>query len=526
MDGMSGLLDFAKTPEGQGLLAAVAGGLSGARRGTPINNIGRGAMAGLVGYSEAQKSALELAQKKQMADLTKQMMGEINGGNDSPYPNSQAALEQGAQSGSVGPTTQNASLLESMPAPQQKTGGLTLPTLQRAALLGMKNIEPLFNIHKYQKDGIERKPGTFYRNPTTGEEEYISDPTKGFNYDQKTKTVTPITGYAETIASQEGAKTRATEGAKADFNLLPLGYAGPDGRPIGGTVGNYINGLSPSQTAPQSPQQTPQQAVTPVVPRSVPRLPSQRPDGFPVVTPQQQSSRDAESVRILNDELAAEKDPVNQAALRREIARMSPRGVPTLQSEAEKTAQMENIKGRQGTTNELNKNWISNSYNPVLEQGKAAGSMVSSLDALKNIDLKTGWGTEAKAQAASVLTSLGIAPKNAEMFAANTQKFQSVAMDRLLTNLQSQKGPQTEGDSTRAQAVFAQLKNTPQANAFISDFARAKANQDVRKAKFYQDALPLATDQGDLNEVDRRWARIQGSIWADPALQSYVKKDK
>lgn len=519
---MTGLLDFAKTPEGQGLLAAVAGGLSGARRGTPLNNIGRGAMAGLVGYSEAQKSSLELEQKKQMAALTKQMMGEMAGGDGSTMPNAQAALSQGAQGGSVGPTTQNAAVMDSMPPPQQSSG-ISLPTLQKAALLGMKNIEPLFNMHKYQKDGIERKAGSFYRNPTTGEEEYISDPTKGFNYDQKTKTVSPITGYSDTIAAQEGAKTRATEAAKADFNLLPLGYAGPDGRPIGGTVGNYVSSLN---SAPQAQPKTPQQSVAPAVPRSTPRLPNQRPEGFPVVTTQQQQGRDAESYRIISDELANERDPANRAVLQRELQRISPQGAPTLQSEAEKTAQLENIKGRQGTTNELNKNWISNSYNPVLEQGKAANSMVGNLDALRNIDLKTGWGTEAKAQAASVLTGLGIAPKNAEMFAANTQKFQAVAMDRLLVNLQAQKGPQTEGDSTRAQATFAQLKNTPQANAFISDFARAKANQDVRKAKFYQEALPLATDQGDLNEIDRRWSRIQGSIWADPALQPYAKKEK
>jgi hypothetical protein len=250
------------------------------------------------------------------------------------------------------------------------------------------------------------------------------------------------------------------------------------------------------------------------------------------ISPDVQNSRDAERLNILNSELASEKDPANQAALMREIAatragiqgRQGSVGAPVLQSEAEKTAQIEKAKGQQGTVNDLNKNWITTSYNPVLEQGRAATSMAANLDALKNIDLKTGWGTEAKASAASVLMGLGIAPKNAEIFASNTQKFQSVAMDRLLTNLQAQKGPQTEGDSTRAQSTFAQLKNTPEANSFISDFARAKANMDIRKASFYQEALPLATNQGDLNEIDRRWARMQGSIWSDPVLRPYIKK--
>ncbi|WP_137917486.1 hypothetical protein [Hydrogenophaga sp. 2FB] len=49
-----GLLDFVSTPEGQGLLSAAFGGLAGARRGQPLNSIGRGGLAGLAGYAQAQ----------------------------------------------------------------------------------------------------------------------------------------------------------------------------------------------------------------------------------------------------------------------------------------------------------------------------------------------------------------------------------------------------------------------------------------------------------------------------------------
>lgn len=51
---MNGLLDFIKTPEGQGLLSAAFGGLAGARRGQPLNSIGRAGLAGLQGYGSAQ----------------------------------------------------------------------------------------------------------------------------------------------------------------------------------------------------------------------------------------------------------------------------------------------------------------------------------------------------------------------------------------------------------------------------------------------------------------------------------------
>lgn len=51
---MAGLLDFLNTPEGMGLLSAAAGGMAGARRGTPWNNVGRGLVTGLSGYAGAQ----------------------------------------------------------------------------------------------------------------------------------------------------------------------------------------------------------------------------------------------------------------------------------------------------------------------------------------------------------------------------------------------------------------------------------------------------------------------------------------
>ena len=52
-DDKKGLLGFIATPEGQGLLATVFGGLAGARRGQPLNSLGRAGMAGLMGYGNA-----------------------------------------------------------------------------------------------------------------------------------------------------------------------------------------------------------------------------------------------------------------------------------------------------------------------------------------------------------------------------------------------------------------------------------------------------------------------------------------
>lgn len=58
---MAGLLDdfssFINTPEGQGLLSGVFGYAANAKRGQPINSLGRGGIAGLMGYADAQDRA-------------------------------------------------------------------------------------------------------------------------------------------------------------------------------------------------------------------------------------------------------------------------------------------------------------------------------------------------------------------------------------------------------------------------------------------------------------------------------------
>ena len=69
---MAGLLDFIGTPEGQGLLSAAFGGLAGARRGQPLNSLGRAGLSGLSGYADAtdrQTQADQLAKRNQMFDL-------------------------------------------------------------------------------------------------------------------------------------------------------------------------------------------------------------------------------------------------------------------------------------------------------------------------------------------------------------------------------------------------------------------------------------------------------------------------
>ncbi|KJZ41311.1 hypothetical protein [Pseudomonas fluorescens] len=64
-EGLGGLLDFAQTPMGMGLLSAAFGGLATAGRGGPINTLGAAGLSGIAGYSAAGANAL----KQQKADM-------------------------------------------------------------------------------------------------------------------------------------------------------------------------------------------------------------------------------------------------------------------------------------------------------------------------------------------------------------------------------------------------------------------------------------------------------------------------
>ena len=73
-----GLLDFLQTPQGQALASGVATYAATARRGTPINNIGRGVLGGITGYGnavESQQNAAMQAQKDAYNQKQQELLG-------------------------------------------------------------------------------------------------------------------------------------------------------------------------------------------------------------------------------------------------------------------------------------------------------------------------------------------------------------------------------------------------------------------------------------------------------------------
>jgi hypothetical protein len=167
----------------------------------------------------------------------------------------------------------------------------------------------------------------------------------------------------------------------------------------------------------------------------------------------------------------------------------------------------------------LNQEFIKTDLPAITARGEIAQNGLNTLSVLKNLDFKTGWGTETKAEAAKVLGALGV--KDAEKYASNAQIFQSEASKQLFDTLASQKGPQTENDAKRAKSIYQSLSNTPDANQFIMDLAEAKYLQDKRQADYYNKAASIPEMQNNLREIHNRWNKIQGSIFDYPSMQKY-----
>ncbi len=116
MTDFGGLLDFVKTPEGQGLLSAAFGGLAGARRGQPLNSLGRAGLAGLQGYGGALERQAQEAQYKQAGEMRTMQMDKLR--KDQEQQAQQKAwfetMDPGtlAMSNGQGPTLANASAID------------------------------------------------------------------------------------------------------------------------------------------------------------------------------------------------------------------------------------------------------------------------------------------------------------------------------------------------------------------------------------------------------------------------------
>lgn len=483
---MAGLLgDSWDDPRSSANMALAAGLLQG--------NFGAGLVGANQAYAAQKNDALKAQLLKAQMDnyasevetrkaalAKQQQIMSLLTGSGAPAPANYQTGQLGSGSfGAVSPAPGVPAIGSPAPA-APASGGSRVGSLSpdQLAMLKASGLD-LMDVYKAANEGFERKPGSFYDIPGKGRE-YVGDPTKGLTYQNGRVGLMP--GFTDA----QSAITMATELPKAQVaaNNDLVKVTAPDGSE------RYVTRAQAVQSA---------QPPRPVAPQ-----PSGAPMGNYVGDPQV-------VLAAINDI----KDPAERARAKQAYEQQygplqaSPTNAQKLSFEA---------------GGKINDSWLKNSYEPTIATGQTARDLADTVQvtrqALRNMG-GTGWGTPAKAAAASVLNGLGIAPENAKLFAANSEVFQSKAMERLWATLNEAKGPQTEGDADRAKKTFASLGGTTQANEFILDMAEAKAQRDQMKARFYQEALPIARGKGDLSEVDREWAKRSPSIFTMPTMQRW-----
>jgi len=165
---------------------------------------------------------------------------------------------------------------------------------------------------------------------------------------------------------------------------------------------------------------------------------------------------------------------------------------------------------------------LTQNYSDISKQASVAAKTLPSIDANLNIlnkGFETGFGTETKAAGAKVLAALGV--DSAEKFATNAQVFQAKATEAVLQKQLEQKGPQTESDAQRIDAIGSQLGKTPQANKFLLTTAKEQLRRDMEQRNFYDNWWK---NNKTYDGAESAWFSGEGakSLFDRPALKQYV----
>lgn len=484
-----GLLDSLSSPD-----AVFALGLLQAASPQPRRvGLGEGLLSALGQAQASQFAAEDRAMKKQMQDAQLGLLGAQLGDvkaqailreQQARKLNEGIDLARGLLSRQGGPSQYGLAggglSLGGVSEPMQpQAGGIEGMTPTEIAAVKLAADKDLLNIWQAAQSGTEVKPGSFYMKG--GRLTYQADPTKGVTQDSAGN-VGLMPGSIDAQAALAGA-TKGAE-AKATASWAPFTSLDSSGAQV--VNGSVADAIMRSQ---QTPNATDRQA----------RIRAG-------LTPDATFSSPAVREYVMRE--AGMQGQPDAAA--------SGGGIKVGQSPREKVAIESLALGNQA--------FMKDRYTPALEASDTADKTLASIQTARAGLQKfggTGWGAEAKAWAASILGALGV--PQAEQVASGSQMFQSAAMDRLWTTLNAAKGMQTEGDADRASKTWARLKNTPEANAFILDMAQAVAERDKMKADYYKNALPFAQQNGDLQEIDRRWSSKGPSIWSMPSLRRWTQ---
>jgi hypothetical protein len=160
-------------------------------------------------------------------------------------------------------------------------------------------------------------------------------------------------------------------------------------------------------------------------------------------------------------------------------------------------------------------------YEEVSNAARLAAKTLPAIDtnlSLLNQGFKTGFTAETQKGAASILSALGV--PEATRYATNAQVFKANLNDIVLQKQLEQKGVQTAADTEMIRATGAQLGNTPQANEFLLNVAKAQQKQTIEKRNFYD---KWYQQNKTYDGAENAWFNGQGgqSLFERPELKKY-----
>jgi hypothetical protein len=160
-------------------------------------------------------------------------------------------------------------------------------------------------------------------------------------------------------------------------------------------------------------------------------------------------------------------------------------------------------------------------YKTIATTAKNAAKTLPAIDtnlSLLDKGFKTGFTAETQAGAASILSALGI--PDAKEFATNAQIFNAKTNDIVLQKQLEQKGVQTAADAERITSTGARLANTPEANRFLLDVAKAQLKRDIDQRNFYD---KWWEKNKTYDGAENAWYTSEGdkSLFERPELKKY-----
>lgn len=158
-------------------------------------------------------------------------------------------------------------------------------------------------------------------------------------------------------------------------------------------------------------------------------------------------------------------------------------------------------------------------FESIKDQADNAITQDEQLAQLENIDISTGFGTEARGAVASVINAF-VPGAGDELLNTNVdalQAFRGVSSRLVNSELNKAKGPQTDGDAKRAKNTLANLNNQNLANKFLIQSLRATNARWAEQAEFYENVLER---DGSLKKADREWLEFKRKT---PMLSDSVK---